>query len=38
MVDGLGNFFLVRNSSLFIGELISPENTTEIEDDENNRE
>ncbi|MGW8313509.1 MAG: Na-K-Cl cotransporter [Desulfuromonadales bacterium] len=38
MVEGLGNFFLVRNSSLFIGELISPENTTEIEDDENDRE
>ena len=26
LVENLDNFFLVRNSSLFIGELISPEN------------
>jgi len=25
LVEGLGNFFLVRNGSLFIGDLISPE-------------
>jgi hypothetical protein len=30
LVEGLGNFFLVRNSSIFIGELISPENTTSV--------
>jgi len=30
LVEGLGNFFLVRNSSLFIGELISPEDTSSM--------
>lgn len=34
MVEGLGNFFLVRNSSLFIGELISPEKMSGVVEDE----
>jgi len=28
LVEGLGNFFLVRNGSLFSGNLISPEKMT----------
>jgi hypothetical protein len=36
MVEGLDNFFLVRNGSLFIGGLISPETMTGVVEDEGN--
>jgi len=38
LVEGLGNFFLVRNSSVFIGELISPEKMTGVVEDEVDKE
>jgi len=32
LTEGLGNFFLVRNGSLFIGDLVSPESTATAAD------
>jgi len=37
LVEGLGNFFFVRNSTLFIGELISPEKMTGVVEDESDK-
>jgi solute carrier family 12 (potassium/chloride transporter), member 4/6 len=38
MVEGLGNFFLVRNGSLFIGDLISPEKMGETAETDSGNE